>query len=102
MSEPITEEWLKEVGFKWHQLARQPEKQWLLWLGDAVRDGLGIEQDLLDVVVDRHRATAAPLPFPLPLPIPAPVCAYAPFAAATSVRKSSRPYFTMSARKSRP
>jgi hypothetical protein len=41
MSDPITEEWLKEVGFKWHQLARQPEKQWLLWLGDVVRDGNG-------------------------------------------------------------
>lgn len=39
MSDPITEEWLKEVGFKWHQLARQPGKQWLLWLGDAVREG---------------------------------------------------------------
>lgn len=38
---PITEDWLKEVGFKWHQLSRQPEKHWLLWLGDAVRDGNG-------------------------------------------------------------
>src|SRR5690349_15689787 len=37
----MTEDWLKEVGFKWHQLARQPTKQWLLWLGDAVRDGNG-------------------------------------------------------------
>jgi hypothetical protein len=35
----ITEEWLKEVGFKWHQFPRQGNKQWLLWLGDAVRDG---------------------------------------------------------------
>jgi len=34
--EPIDEDWLKEVGFKWHQFPRQPEKQWLLWLGDAV------------------------------------------------------------------
>jgi hypothetical protein len=34
---PITEDWLKEVGFRWHQLARQPERHWLLWLGDAVR-----------------------------------------------------------------
>lgn len=37
----ITEEWLKSVGFRWHQLDRQPDKQWLLWLGDAVRDGNG-------------------------------------------------------------
>jgi hypothetical protein len=33
----ITEDWLREVGFKWHQLDRQPEKHWLLWIGDAVR-----------------------------------------------------------------
>lgn len=38
-NEPITEEWLKQVGFKWHQLDRQPDKHWLLWLGDALRDG---------------------------------------------------------------
>jgi hypothetical protein len=36
-NEPITEEWLRESGFKWHQLDRQPEKHWLLWLGAAVR-----------------------------------------------------------------
>lgn len=41
MSELITEEWLKEVGFKWHQLERQPHKQWLLWLGDAIVDENG-------------------------------------------------------------
>lgn len=41
LNEPITEEWLKEVGFKWHQLDGQPEKQWLLWLGDAVRGESG-------------------------------------------------------------
>lgn len=34
---PITEDWLKEVGFKWEQLARQATKHWTLWLGDAVR-----------------------------------------------------------------
>lgn len=37
----LTEEWLKSVGFKWHQLERQSDKQWLLWLGDAVREGNG-------------------------------------------------------------
>jgi hypothetical protein len=37
MSEPITEKWLAEVGFKWHQLERQPGKQWLLWLGFALK-----------------------------------------------------------------
>jgi hypothetical protein len=29
-SEPITEEWLKAVGFRWRQIDRQPSKQWLL------------------------------------------------------------------------
>jgi hypothetical protein len=31
--EAISEEWLKSVGFKWHQFDRQPTKQWLLWCG---------------------------------------------------------------------
>jgi len=35
MDECITEEWLKSIGFKWHQFDRQPNKQWLLWLGCA-------------------------------------------------------------------
>lgn len=48
----ITEEWLKSVGFKWHQLDRQPNKHWLLWLGRALAgdettfgsfDDIGIE-----------------------------------------------------------
>lgn len=55
MSKPITEEWLKSVGFKWHRLERQPSKHWLLWLGSglvnpagdreriACREDLGIE-----------------------------------------------------------
>lgn len=37
--EAITEEWLKSVGFKWHQLERQPAKQWLLWLVECVDCG---------------------------------------------------------------
>ncbi len=32
----ITEDWLYAVGFRWHQLDRQPNKQWLLWLGNAI------------------------------------------------------------------
>lgn len=43
----ITEEWLKSVGFKWHQFDRQAVKEWLLWLGDVCDPGdaeaLGIE-----------------------------------------------------------
>lgn len=45
-SDLITEEWLAEVGFKWHQLDRQPSKHWLLWLGPAIGDGLTAHQDL--------------------------------------------------------
>ncbi len=33
---PIKEDWLKSVGFKWSQFDRQPEKMWLLWIGDAL------------------------------------------------------------------
>jgi hypothetical protein len=47
LNTPITEDWLKSVGFKWHQFDRQPDKQWLLWLGDFTSPGdtqdLGIE-----------------------------------------------------------
>lgn len=38
MDDLITEDWLKSVGFRWHQFDLQNSKQWLLWLGDAVRD----------------------------------------------------------------
>ena len=32
----ITQEWLRAVGFRWHQFDRQPGKQWLLWLDCAL------------------------------------------------------------------
>jgi hypothetical protein len=38
MTDEISEDWLRAVGFKWHQMERQPDKHWLLWLGDAVRE----------------------------------------------------------------
>jgi hypothetical protein len=44
--EPITEDWLREVGFKWHQFDRQPNKQWLLWLGDAMGEWGASGEDL--------------------------------------------------------
>jgi hypothetical protein len=44
--EPITEDWLKSVGFKWHQLDRQPDKHWLLWLGGAIKESLTSYEDL--------------------------------------------------------
>ena len=43
---PITTEWLRSAGFKWHQHERQPDPCWLLWLGRAIGGGseeLGIE-----------------------------------------------------------
>jgi hypothetical protein len=51
-SPAITEEWLREVGFKWHQLERQPGKHWLLWVGDlcgkhTTYEDLGIELALV-------------------------------------------------------
>jgi len=36
LSPEITEEWLREVGFKWSQIDRQPSKHWLLWLGGCL------------------------------------------------------------------
>lgn len=35
--DPITEEWLKSVGFKWHEFERQGAHHWLLWLGGGLR-----------------------------------------------------------------
>lgn len=35
--ESITEDWLKSVGFKWHEFERQCAKHWLLWLGGGLR-----------------------------------------------------------------
>lgn len=31
---PITEDWLREIGFKWHEI--HSGKHWLLWLGGAM------------------------------------------------------------------
>lgn len=62
-SERITEEWLAEVGFKWHEMDRSPKKHWLLWLGEALShprrmwssyDDLGIE--LTPSIVDDRGA----------------------------------------------
>jgi hypothetical protein len=33
---PITEDWLRSVGFKWHELNREPVKHWLLWIGECL------------------------------------------------------------------
>ena len=45
--ESITEDWLREAGFKWHQFDRQPQKHWLLWLGNAAgQDRITSSEDL--------------------------------------------------------
>lgn len=43
---PITEDWLRDSGFRWHQLERQPSKMWTLWLGDCTRTGISSFEDL--------------------------------------------------------
>jgi hypothetical protein len=57
VSEVITEEWLKEVGFKWHQFDRQPNKHWLLWLGDALADASGYRDDTSDLGIELARSS---------------------------------------------
>lgn len=42
----ITEDWLKSSGFRWHQMDRQPDKHWLLWLGGAIPDRMTSFEDL--------------------------------------------------------
>jgi hypothetical protein len=51
VSELITEDWLKSVGFKWHQFDRQNEKQWLLWCGVRSRDNWGVDTQDIGVEV---------------------------------------------------
>lgn len=34
----ITEEWLKETGFKWHEIERSVSKHWILWIGSAIAE----------------------------------------------------------------
>lgn len=44
--EPLSHEWLGEIGFKWHQGDRQPDKHWRLWLGWAANPGHATLEDL--------------------------------------------------------
>lgn len=43
MNTPITEDWLRETGFKWSQEERQPHRHWLLWIGAAQRETRGFQ-----------------------------------------------------------
>ena len=51
-SSPITPDWLAEVGFRWHQLDRQPERHWLLWLGPSVRASDGSLTSVEDIGIE--------------------------------------------------
>lgn len=42
----LTEDWLREVGFRWHQLERQPNRHWLLWIGWSIPDRVAAHEDL--------------------------------------------------------
>lgn len=55
----ISEDWLRGIGFKWHQFDRQPTKQWLLWLGDAMDDRMTSYEDIgVEVAMNEHRREA--------------------------------------------
>ncbi|MBW6524465.1 hypothetical protein KZ810_13230 [Sphingomonas sp. RHCKR47] len=49
----ITEEWLRDAGFRWSQFDRQPDKHWTLWLGWAMDDGPDIEDVGIEVAPNR-------------------------------------------------
>ncbi|WP_421793448.1 hypothetical protein [Hydrocarboniphaga effusa] len=42
----ITADWLRDVGFKWNQLDRQPDKHWTLWLGNVLKERMTSTDDL--------------------------------------------------------
>lgn len=57
LNNPITEDWLKSVGFKWHQCDRQPSKHWLLWLGGCMEQSWTCFEDLgIEVAPDNDGA----------------------------------------------
>lgn len=43
---PITADWLKSLGFRWHQFDRQPDRHWLLWIGNAFEDDCADLEDI--------------------------------------------------------
>ena|SRR5688572_22433298 len=58
--EVITADWLRDVGFKWHQFDRQPDRHWVLWVGQACGqwgtscDDLAVELAPGSYDVERH------------------------------------------------
>jgi len=53
--DPITEDWLKASGFKWHQHDRQTGKHWLLWMGDTGGRHSGFEDIGIEVATMRYK-----------------------------------------------
>ncbi len=59
----ITEDWLRDCGFKWEQHERQPSKHWLLWIGSACvdydrttsPDSLGLELATIDAPLEGYQ-----------------------------------------------
>lgn len=49
---PITADWLRESGFRWLQMERQPDKHWLLWIGDVVRASDGSLTSTEDIGIE--------------------------------------------------
>lgn len=58
----ITEDWLKSIGFKWHQLERQPSKHWLLWVGGAIGDERRLFHGFEDLGIEVAAASFATAP----------------------------------------
>jgi hypothetical protein len=46
LHDPITEEWLKSVGFRWDEFPRSGGKHWTLWFGDIEGGGFSSFEDL--------------------------------------------------------
>ena len=46
MSKAITEEWLKESGFRWDEWERSGGKHWTLWFGDLTAGEFSSFEDL--------------------------------------------------------
>jgi len=59
----ITEDWLRDCGFKWEQHDLQPSKHWVLWIGSACLDygrtqspdSLGIELATVDTPLEGYQ-----------------------------------------------
>lgn len=56
---PLDEAWLKAMGFKWHQMERQPQKHWVLWLGSALPAGPSF-RDAQDLGIEVSRCSRDP------------------------------------------